>query len=142
MEEFSTVDDFLKKARAAKHEQRQAISDGLYESVMDPESIGVPPSVNEIFEELVEDYGDEPLRQIALFCLTKWFAIHAKIADNYFKENKQSEACTTVTDASRISSAIHLLHDVGSFSGDEKWRLMLRETLVDSIMDGMEDYLQ
>lgn len=142
MDEFSTVDDFLKKARAAKHDQRQAISDEVIESVMDPDSIGIPPSLNKTLEDLVDNYGDEPLRQIAIFCLTKWFAIHSKIADNYFKEDKKSEACTTVTDAARISSALHLLHDVGSFAGDEKWRLMLKETLVDSIMDELEDYLQ
>jgi hypothetical protein len=142
LDEFSTVDDFLKKARAAKHEQRQAISDELVETVMDPSSIGIPPALHSALEDLVDEFGDEPLRQTALFCLTKWFGIHAKIADNYFKEDKQQEGCAAVTDAARISSAIHLLQDVGSFSGDEKWRSMLCEQLTDSIMDELEDYLQ
>jgi hypothetical protein len=70
--DFSSVGDFLRQAATAKQDKRQAIDDQLMPLMEDPATVGIPPNLAAAIETLLEAYGDETYRQIALFCLGKW----------------------------------------------------------------------
>ena len=75
--DFSSVDDFLRKAASAKDEKRIAIDDSLAPLMDDPSIVGVPVELLDAIEHLLSAYGDEAFRQIALFCLGRWLSVHA-----------------------------------------------------------------
>lgn len=102
--------------------------------------VGVSPDMADSIGDLVETYGDEALRQIALFCLGKWFAVHGGIVEQYVENQDTSKAIASVMDATRISDAIALLESVGSFGGDEDWRQMLHESVVSAVNDAMNQH--
>lgn len=106
------------------------------EQFEDPRLIAVPPDFAGIVEEYIERYGDEALRQIALFCMGKWFAIHTAYADELAKnENPLSTVVATTVDATHISQAINMLEDVGSFSGTDEWNAMIKELAIGVVND-------
>lgn len=106
------------------------------EQFEDPHLIAVPPDFAGIVEEYIERYGDEALRQIALFCMGKWFAIHTAYADELAKnENPLSTVVATTVDATHISQAINMLEDVGSFSGTDEWNAMIKELAIGVVND-------
>jgi len=139
LEQFSTVDDFLRKAEAAKTPKREAIADGLHDHLMDPGTVAVPPALHDVIESYVHRYGDEAYRQIGLYALGKWFAMHTKLVEEFLANDQIHEACACIMDASRISSAMHLLTDLGSFGGDDDWREMVEETMSQAILEDMEE---
>lgn len=65
--EFSSVNEFLRKAASAKADNRTAIDDALVPYLDDPSVIGVSVEIAESIDELFCSYGDEAFRQIALF---------------------------------------------------------------------------
>lgn len=103
----------------------------------DPYMVGVEPAMADTIGQLVETYGDEALRQIALFCLGKWFAVHSGIVEQFVENDQINKAMASIMDATRISDAIALLESVGSFGGDEHWRQMLHESVVGAVNDAM-----
>ena len=74
--QFSSVEDFLRKAREAKTSQRPDVEEFITDHFEDPHLIAIPPDLGETVVNLTEKYGDEALRQIALFSMGKWFAVH------------------------------------------------------------------
>lgn len=127
---FDSVDDFLRKARKAKEEDSEALNEWAKDFANDPSTVGVPLSFTEEIECLVAKYGDEALRQIAIFCLGKWHNVHASVVQQMV-ENEDMAGCSAASmDAARIGTAIQILDGVGSFGGDDSWRVMLKETIV------------
>ena len=134
---FSSVDEFLRKTKEAKTKQRPEVEERISEYLDDPHTIGVAPEMANSLEVLLEKYGDEAYRQVALFCLGKWFAIHTGVVEDLVKNEHIPAAMSSLMDATRISDAIALLEAIGSFGGDDSWKQMLQATLVIAVNDAM-----
>lgn len=137
--DFSSVDDFLRQAQAAKQHSRDAIDDNLEPILEDPSMVGIPPDLVAPFEELFETFGDEALRQISLFCIGKWHALHNSILQQHIEQNNTNEGLATMSDLSRICTILQLIEQTGSFSGDEQWKKMLKSTISKAILKDMEE---
>ena len=77
----------------------------------------------EAIENLVEQYGDETYKQVSLFTMGKWHETHFSI----------------MNDLSKISTALTILGELGSFSGDEAWRKMLRDVVGQTVLETLEE---
>ena len=101
--------------------------------VNDPSMVGVPVEMADAIGQLMEKYGDEPLRQIALFALGKWYGVHVGVVQEMVVTEDFSASIAASMDAARINTAIQTLETVGSFGGDDDWRNMLSETIVSEV---------
>lgn len=137
--DFTSVNDFLKKASTAKDEERKAIDGRLAPYLDDPSLIGVSPEIADTIEACLEQYGDEALKQIGLFCIGKWLRVHGGIMEDYRSTNSWDEAMVVMTDMTRISAALQSLGAIGSFGGDDDWRAMLREVVTQVVMEKIEE---
>lgn len=138
--DFSSVGDFLRQAAFAKRDHRKTIDENLAPFLEDPATIGIPPSLSESLETLLEEHGDETYRQIAMFCIGKWHTVHTEILQQHVDNEGMSEALLTMNDLSKLSSVLQMLEQVGSFGGDESWRKMLREIVGQSVLETLEEY--
>lgn len=132
---FSSVEDFLRKAREAKTSQRPDVEEFITDHFEDPHLIAIPPEMGETISGLTEKYGDEALRQIALFAMGKWFAIHTSYIEELMANENHHAALSTTMDATRISQCITILETVGSFGGSDEWREMVRELAIGAVND-------
>jgi len=123
----------------AKHGKRLAISASIEDHLNDSGTVGLPPAIAEIVKELVASYGDEAYRQLALFSLGKWFEHHIHTIDQLFQDDHTEGACSALMDATRISDALHLLCELGSFSGDDAWKQMLNDEISQAILEAIEE---
>lgn len=123
----------------AKHGKRLAIAASVNDHLSDPGTVGLPPAIAKIVENLVEEFGDEAYRQLALFSLGKWFEHHIRAIDDLFQSDQVEGGCSALMDATRISDALHLLCELGSFSGDEEWKEMLNSEISQAILEKMEE---
>lgn len=137
--DFSSVDDFLRKAASAKDEKRIAIDDSLAPLMDDPSIVGVPVELLDAIEHLLSAYGDEAFRQIALFCLGRWLSVHADRVNDQTKTESWPEALHTMSDIGRLSSAMQTIEQIASFTGDEQWRKMLRSIIGQSVIEKLEE---
>mgnify|MGYP001202976038 CR=1 FL=1 len=137
MPHFDSVNEFLRKARQAKNAQRPEVEECLAETFEDPHVIAVPPELGEMIEDLTESYGDEALRQIALFCMGKWFGIHTAYIEDLVNTESMHEVVSTTMDAAKISQCVTMLELVSSFSGVENWREMVKELAVGAVNDAL-----
>lgn len=110
----------------------------MHDYLDDPHLVGVSPELAGLFEKCLETYGDEALRQIALFCLGKWFAIHTEVIEQFVATQEIPSIVSASMDAARISDAITLIETVGSFGGDDSWKQMLHRTIVDAVKEADE----
>ena len=111
LDQFSTVEDFLKQAVAAKDGKREAIGQAISPGLQDHGTVGIPPKLAATIEAMLQKYGDESYRQIALFCLGKWFELHIGMFEELIGE-EPSMACSCLMDATRIADPLHLLSEV------------------------------
>jgi len=137
--EFSSVNDFLRKAASVKNDELQAVDNGLIPFLDDPSVVGVTKELSESIEELFQNYGDEAFRQIALFCLGKWLALHSETVDDRTITESWSEALHVMNDIGKLSTAMQIIEQIGSFGGDDKWREMLRKIVSKSIVEEVEE---
>jgi hypothetical protein len=138
--DFQSVGDFLRQAASAKQDHRKVIDENLAPFLEDPATIGVPLSLSEKIEELLERHGDETYRQIAIFCIGKWHTVHTEILQQHVDNDGMSEALLTMNDLSKLSSVLQMLEQVGSFGGDETWRKMLRKMVGQSVLETIEEH--
>jgi hypothetical protein len=137
--DFSSVGDFLRKAATAKQDARQAIDDKLVPFLENPSTVGIPPTLNGSIDTLLETYGDETYRQIALFCIGKWHQAHCEILQQYIENDGTSEMLMVMSDISKLSTVLMLLDQVGSFGGADDWRKMLRTIVGQSVLETIEE---
>ncbi|MAA76990.1 MAG: hypothetical protein CML73_03020 [Rhodobiaceae bacterium] len=135
MTSFDTVDDFLRKTREAKQKQRPDIESLVEETFEDPHIIAITPDLGEQILRLTEKYGDETLRQIALFALGKWFAYHTAYVEELVDTDQTREALNATVDATRVGHCITTLETVGSFSGSDEWIAMVKELAIGTVCD-------
>jgi len=138
--DFQSVGYFLRQAASAKQDHRKVIDENLAPFLEDPATIGVPLSLSEKIEELLERHGDETYRQIAIFCIGKWHTVHTEILQQHVDNDGMSEALLTMNDLSKLSSVLQMLEQVGSFGGDETWRKMLRKMVGQSVLETIEEH--
>ena len=137
-DQFSTVEDFLKQAVAAKDGKREAIGQAISPGLQDHGTVGIPPKLAATIEAMLKKYGDESYRQIALFCLGKWFELHIGMFEELIGE-EPSMACSCLMDATRIADSLHLLGEINSIGGDGGWKPMLEQTLSQHILEELEE---
>jgi hypothetical protein len=137
--EFSSVDDFLRKAACAKKDERDFIGEEIQPLLGDSSTIGVPPKLCKTIERLAESYGDEALKQIGLFCIGKWINVHNSVLKEHVMHDDMAAALVTMNDVSKLSTALQVAESVGSFGGDEEWRAMLKELVGQAIMESCEE---
>lgn len=138
LDQFSTVEDFLKQAVAAKDGKREAIGQAISPGLQDHGTVGIPPKLAATIETMLQKYGDESYRQIALFCLGKWFELHIGMFEELIGE-EPSMACSCLMDATRIADSLHLLLEINSIGGDGGWKPMLEQTLSQHILEELEE---
>lgn len=100
--------------------------------------VGIPPRLANTLESMLQSYGDEAYRQVALFCLGKWFEMHIGMFEELIGE-EPSMGCSCLMDATRIADSLHLLSEINSIGGDKGWRDMLSETLSQHILEELEE---
>lgn len=137
--DLNSVEEFLRKTDAARQSKRDAVEDGLRAYIEDPSTIGVTPELGETIQGLVESYGDEVFRQLAIFCIGKWLDVHAEIAKDHCKTDSIPELIATTSDATRLGVVMQTLEQVSSFSGDQHWRKMLCSHVAETIIDDFEE---
>lgn len=137
--DFSSVNDFIRKATSAKGNELEAIDKGLVPFLDDPAIVGVTPEIYSAIDKLFQTYGDEAFRQIGLFCLSKWLDLHSDTAGDHVATESWSEALHTMNDIGKLSSAMQIVEQIGSFAGDDQWRKMLRETVSKAIIEEVEE---
>ena len=123
----------------AKSSDRQIIEEEVGTQLDDPDLVGIPQDMVAAIDEAVEKYGDEALRHIALFCLSKWMAIHGEMLEQHIELDSTHPAVLTAGDLTTLANAGKLLASVGSFGGDEEWRAMLKELTVQSVLEQCEE---
>jgi hypothetical protein len=138
LNQFDSVDQFLRQAVAAKDGKRQAIASSISPSLQDHGTVGIPPKLAATIEAMLQKHGDETYRQIALFCLGKWFELHIGMFEELIGE-EPSMACSCLMDATRVADALHLLSEINSIGGDGGWKPMLEKTLSQHILEELEE---
>jgi hypothetical protein len=138
LDQFDSVDQFLRQAIAAKDGKREAISKSISPGLQDHGTVGIPPKLAASIEAMLQKHGDETYRQIALFCLGKWFELHIGMFEELIGE-EPSMACSCLMDATRIADSLHLLSEINSIGGDGGWKPMLEETLSQHILEEIEE---
>ena len=139
MEDFSTVNEFLRQAAQAKSGRRLAISSNVEAGLSEPGAVAVYPELGELIDALFIEYGDEVYRQLALYLLGKWFEFHVGKTDESFMQEDLAGGCSNLMDSTRISDAMHLLSEVSSFSGDDEWKTMVGEKISQAILEEIEE---
>jgi hypothetical protein len=134
-----SVDGFLKAVRQAKSAKRQAVDAGLSDQLSDPDCIGVPADFSRSVDKLIERYGDEALRSIALWAIGRWTQIHQRILEQRMITGDLQGTALTSSDLARLTTALRSVSEVGSFGGDEDWRAMLKEDLGQAVLETMEE---
>lgn len=137
--DFSSVNDFLKKATSAKSQERQVIDEELDPFLSDPATIGITPELSEAVDALKEKYGDEAFRQIGIFCLGKWLEIHEDVLHQHIQTETMDAALLTMNDISKLTLAIQTLEGIGSFGGDEDWKRMLKDIVGQTLLERLEE---
>jgi hypothetical protein len=137
--EFSSVDDFLRKATNAKKNERDLIDEELHGMMSDPGIVGIPPDLAKTLEALHDGFGDEALRQVGMFCIGRWMHIHNKTLQAHIEAGGWQESLLTMGDTSKLSTALRIIEEVGSFSGSEEWTKMLKELVGQAVMESCED---
>lgn len=138
MDQLSTVEDFLRQAVAAKNGKREEIGKAISPGLQDHGTVGIPPKLAKTIEAMLQRHGDESYRQIALFCLGKWFELHIGMFEELIGE-EPSMACSCLMDATRIADSLHLLSEINSIGGDGGWKHMLEQTLSQHILEELEE---
>ena len=137
--EFGSVDDFLRKATNAKKVERDVIDEELSDMLDNPAVFGIPPELAKTLEGMLEQYGDESLRQVGMFCIGKWMHIHNETIQAHVEAEGWPEALLTMNDVSKLSTALRIIEEVGSFGGGEQWTKMLKALVGQAVLESCED---
>lgn len=137
--DFSSVNDFLHKAQASKEPARRAIQDGIEGLIIDENTVAIPPHLSASINDLVETFGDEALRQIAIFCIAKWSEIHQGIAQDQFESEDIHALLLTSVDLTRMTDCLHCLKEIASFGGPEDWNDMIIANTSQAVLERIEE---
>lgn len=110
---FDSVEDFLRKVESAKLQQE------------DPDPVelefSVPFQVSDQIEKAMIYYGDEAVKQIALYSLFLWFKIHQETMDQAIEKADHDSAMMVLRDLVRLGEAMRTVEEISSFGGAEEY---------------------
>lgn len=136
---LDSVGDFLRKAHGAKARQRETINEHLEPFLDDPSTYALPPSMAEALDELYERFGDEALKQVGMVAIGKWAAMHEDMLNEHIANDGRAEALLTMSDLSRITTALRILSDIGSFGGDDDYRQAIKKQINQAVLEKIEE---
>jgi len=137
--DFSSVDDFLRRAVSAKDDKRQKLRDKISDTLEDEGTYAVPVDLHDLIQDYLGRYGDEVFKQVALYALGKWIKLHQGILDEHVKHDSTSEAMATLADMVSIGHAMQMVMSCESFAGNEDYRDNLKKTLSQALLERMEE---
>ena len=137
---FTSVDAFLKAAQASKASQLSGIEDKLSPVIDDPYAFSVPPELLDTIEAMVEEHGDEALKAIAMFCLGSWHQHHMGMLQQHCLHGNNESALWTMGDSAKLGLLMEGIADLGSFSGDESWKAMLKKSVARTVANHYEEH--
>jgi hypothetical protein len=138
-DEFSSVDGFIHAARQAKQSERQRIEEVLAPAIEDPDAFSVPPAMAKTIHGLTEQYGDEALKNIAMYCLGLWHQEHQTAMSTHASNFDMENALWVMNDLSKLSLLLRNIADIGSFNGQEEYKEMLRKELGQAVIEMLEE---
>ena len=136
---FDSVGNFLRQAKEAKASKRAAIDEGLSPLLTDPSTFAIAPDAADLLEESLERYGDEALKATAIVALGKWVELHGTWLEQHMLNGSMQEAVLTACDMAKLTQAIRLMEDVGSFGGDDDYRAAVREQINQAVLERLEE---
>jgi hypothetical protein len=136
---LGSVGDFLRKAQGAKAKQREAINEHLEPFLDDPSTYAMPPAMAAALEDLYEQFGDEALKQVGMVAIGKWASTHQEMLEEHLANDGYAEAMLTMNDLSKITTALRILADIGSFGGDEDYRNALKKQINQAVLEQIEE---
>lgn len=139
MDPFKSVNDFLSSARAAKKDTASQIEGQIAPIVDDHDAICITPDIFSCIDNYRQQYGDEALRAIGLFCIGKWITLHQDIIQGHVKNNAIAESLQVAGDLAKLLTALDIIKDVASFGGDIEWRAMIKEEMGKVVMEACEE---
>lgn len=137
--DFHSVDKFLEAARKAKDEDRSRIEDVLASTLDDPHAFSVPPSLAKEIGKLVEDYQDEALKNIAMYCLGMWHQEHQAALTANLEKGDGEAALFVMSDTAQLSMLMRCIADIGTFHGQEEYREMIHKELSQAVIEMLEE---
>lgn len=136
---FDSVSKFLQQVQGAKAKQREAISEHLDPLLDDPSTYMVPPAMAYAIDALLETYGDEALKQVGMVAIGKWVSVHQELLDEHLANDSQAEALLTMSDLSKLITALRILSDIGSFGGDDDYRKAMGKEINQAVLEKLEE---
>lgn len=135
----NSVNDFLRKVQGAKAKQREAVETGLEPLLSDPATFVVSPEIARLIDDSCERYGDEAYKQIAMVALGKWLEVHNGCIQEHMISEDHTAAMLSMSDAAKITTALRILEDIGSFGGDDDYRAAMRQEINQAVLEGLEE---
>lgn len=139
MDNFDSVDSFIEAARKAKHEDRSRIEDVLSSAIEDPHAFSVPPALSKQIGALVNDYQDEALKNIAMYCLGLWHQKHQEQLSINIENGDFDNALFVMNDMAQLSMLLRCIADIGTFGGAEDYQEMLRKEIGQAVIEMLEE---
>lgn len=136
---FSSVNQFLEAAKAAKEPARQQVERIMADAVNDPGAFSVPPNMLPTINGLLETYGDESLKNIGMFCIARWLEVHQERLDEWCSMDDMQGALWTMNDISKLATALQIISDIGSFGGDDQWKEMIAKEVSKTMYETLEE---
>lgn len=136
---FDSVGNFLRRAQEAKADKRAAIDEGLSPLLTDPATFAIAPDAADLLEKSLERYGDEALKSMAIVALGKWVELHGTWLEQHMLNGSMQEAVLTACDMTKLTQAIRLMEEVGSFGGDDDYRKAIRGQINQAVLEKLEE---
>jgi len=137
--DFQSPDQLIKAAQAAKQGQRNEIGESLAPIIDDPHAFSIPAALVADIEALMQQYGDEALKAVAMWSLGTWHGIHADFLEQHNIHGDHEAALWVMSDLAKLGLCLQVLADIGSIGGDEQWKQMLKANIGQAVIEHLEE---
>lgn len=137
--DFTSPDQLIKAAQAAKQGQRDEIGERLAPIIDDPHAFSIPAALVAEIEALTTKYGDEALKSVAMWSLGTWHGIHTDMLQQHNIHGNHEAALWIMSDIAKLGLCLQVLADIGSLGGDEQWKEMLKENIGQAVIEHLEE---
>lgn len=137
--EFSSVDDFLRRAVSAKDDKREKLSDKIGSTLEDEGTYAVPVEIHDAIQDCFLTHGDEVFKQVAMYALGKWAKLHQEVLNEHIKVESTQEALATFADMVTMNHAMQMIVTCESFGGSEDYRAALKKNLSKILLERLEE---
>jgi hypothetical protein len=134
-----SVNDFLRRVQGAKAKQREVVETNLDPLLSDPATFAVDPALGRMMDDACERYGDEAYKQVAMVAIGKWLDLHNAYIQEHVNLEDFSAALFGMADATKLTTVLRLMEEVGSFGGDDDYRQAMREQINQAVLEGLEE---